>query len=270
MTAKPWGLLGRPYLDLSPFLDAAKVAALDREILGGLAEVETGATGATLKWMGVVAPWMRHDGHRDAMEAIRAMDADDFEQFVALGDADVDLGQQATLEFGDETDQPFTAAQVRLLLFRHGVYFPWKVCHHLLENDRWEDKHSGAGKDFSDEAREHFPQTVAFVESLPFVEMGRCVIFGLMPGDHAPLHRDTEPGALQVAQSITFAPRPGKRLYLQNAPDAEPVIVQAPLYWFNDMDYHGVLADPTFRYSVRVDGVFEPDFVRLLERAARR
>ena len=32
---------------------------------------------------------------------------------------------------------------------------------------------------------------------------------------------------------------------------------------------HGVLADPFFRYSIRVDGVFERDFVRALERAAR-
>jgi hypothetical protein len=27
------------------------------------------------------------------------------------------------------------------------------------------------------------------------------------------------------------------------------------------MDYHGVERDPFFRYSVRVDGIFEPAFV---------
>jgi hypothetical protein len=32
------------------------------------------------------------------------------------------------------------------------------------------------------------------------------------------------------------------------------------------MDYHGVEADPFFRYSVRVDGVFEPAFMRALRR----
>ena len=40
-------------------------------------------------------------------------------------------------------------------------------------------------------------------------------------------------------------------------------------YWFNDADYHGVLADPFFRYSFRVDGTFTPEFVAGLERAER-
>ena len=31
-------------------------------------------------------------------------------------------------------------------------------------------------------------------------------------------------------------------------------------YWFNDHDYHGVLPDPFFRYSIRVDGVFTREF----------
>jgi Rieske 2Fe-2S family protein len=32
------------------------------------------------------------------------------------------------------------------------------------------------------------------------------------------------------------------------------------------MDYHGVMADPFFRYSLRIDGVFDPAFVRELSR----
>ena len=153
---------------------------------------------------------------------------------------------------------------------RHGAYFPWKCCYHLLANERWEDKHSGDGKGFTDEVLEHFPHTVEFIRTLPFTEIGRAVIFGLEANDHAPLHRDTEPGqALGVAQSINFAPRPGKRFYLQNAPEDPRTVVSAPAYWFNDMDYHGVLADPFFRYSLRVDGVFDPAFVRELERRVR-
>jgi hypothetical protein len=36
------------------------------------------------------------------------------------------------------------------------------------------------------------------------------------------------------------------------------------------MDYHGVLADPQFRYSLRIDGTFEPGFVEMLQdRVAR-
>ena len=269
MSARPWGIFGEAFLDLSGVIDTSCFPALDRELTLGLARVETEGTGATLKWMGVVAPWARDDGCRDAMEAVRAMTDEEFADFVGLGDDPAEVDRAAA--FGDETDRTFTRAQQRLLTTRHGVYFPWKSCYHLLANDRWEDKHSGAGKAFSAEARAVFPQTVAFVESLPFTEIGRCVLFGVEAHDHAPLHRDTEPGAaLAVAQSINFAPRPGKRFYLQNSPDAEPLVVDRPIYWFNDMDYHGVLADPFFRYSLRVDGVFAPAFVRDLQRRARR
>ena len=272
MNTKLWGLFGEPFLDLAEWIDTACFGALDREITRGLAQVETRGTGATLKWMGVVAPWMMDDGHRDAMDAIRAMSGEDYRDFIALGDDPraADPAQRDAIDFGDETDRPFTRAQERLLECRHGVYFPWRFSYHFIENDRWEDKHSGEGKTFSDEALAHFPNTCDFVRSLPFTEIGRCVLFGIGPHDHAPLHRDSEPGSsLEVAQSINFAPRPGKRFYLQNSPESEPLVIDRPVYWFNDMDYHGVLADPFFRYSVRVDGVFEPAFVRDVERRTR-
>ena len=151
------------------------------------------------------------------------------------------------------------------LKYRYGVYFPWKVCYHFLENDRWEDKHSGDGKDFEEEARRVFPKTVAFIESLPFKEIGRCVLFGVEANDHAPAHRDSEPGkALSIAQSISFEPRGGKRFYVCDPEGENKTIVEAPIYWFNDMDYHGVEPDPFFRYSIRVDGVFEDDFLELI------
>jgi Rieske 2Fe-2S family protein len=162
-------------------------------------------------------------------------------------------------------------AQMRYLSFRHGVYFPWKVCYHLLENDRWEDKHSGSGKDWDAHALAQLPKTVAFIKNLPFKEIGRAVLFGLEPNDHAPAHRDTEPGsALAIPQSINFDPRGDKGLYLKDADGGSHTTVNAPIYWFNDMDYHGVLAAPRFRYSIRVDGVFEPAFVKKLEAAHAR
>lgn len=268
-----WGLFGQPYCDLSDVLDLAPLDAIDAEVSRGLAQVETRYTGGTLKWMGVVAPWAMDDGYPDAMHVIEELPDDELETLVSLADdpASIDLSDRAGLRFGDETEHPFNRAQERWLSYRHGVYFPWKACYHLLENDRWEDKHSGAGKGFGDEAREVFPETVRFLESLPFTEIGRAVIFGLEPNDHAPLHRDTEPGAaLKVAQSISLCPRGDKRFYLQNDERDEPLVVGARAYWFNDMDYHGVLDDPFFRYSIRVDGVFAPGFVERLRDGAAR
>ena len=276
------GIFGRPYADLSGLIDTSAFPAMHREITRGLARVDTSYTGGTLKWMGVCAPWVQGDGYRDAMHVIRAMSQDEVAELAALADDDaapIDTRDPA-LAFGDETDHPFSMAQMRFLEQRHGVYFPWKVCYHLLENDRWEDKHSGEGKGFADEAREIFPETVAFIESLPLLEIGRVVVFGLLANDHAPAHRDSEPGkALAIAQSISFEPSRlttsgeprHKRFYLRAPDGSNEVVVESPIYWFNDMDWHGVHADPFFRYSVRVDGMFDPGFLdRIRRETARR
>jgi hypothetical protein len=273
MSGRIWGIHGEPYADLESFVDVGALEALDTEITRGLARVETSYTGGTLKWMGVVAPWARDDAYLDAMEVIEELDDTELATLFSLADdpSQLDWDKRRELTFGDETKNPLNRAQMRWLAYRHRVYFPWKVCYHLLENDRWEDKHSGSGKRFEDEAREVFPETVRFIEALPFVEIGRVVIFGLEPNDHAPLHRDTEPGeALSVAQSISLCPRGEKRFFLQNAEDDEPLVVSSRAYWFNDMDYHGVLSDPIFRYSIRIDGTFEPSFADALAKRARK
>ena len=272
MSPRIWGVFGRPFVDVSPLVDTSCFPDLDREITRGLVEVETRPTGGSLKWMGVVAPWQMDDGCRDLMDAVRAMSDAELADLVALADdpGSIDLARRDELAFGDETDHPLNAAQARLLAVRHGVYFPWSTSYHFVENHRWEDKHSGAGKSVGEEAARVFPRTVSFLGSLPFREIGRAVLFGLDANDHAPFHRDTEPGRGGVAQSLSFAPRPGKRFALKNGADDPATIVDAPVYWFNDMDYHGVLPDPFFRYSIRVDGVLEPAFVREVERLARR
>ena len=268
------GMFGKPYVDLSDVIDISGFRAMDREITRGLAEVDVSYTGGSLKWMGVCAPWVASEKHYpDYMHVISKMGRDDFVDFLALGDEEVrelDPGEQEKLAFGDETDHPLTKEQMLFLKYRFGVYFPWKVCYHLLENDKWEDKHSGAGKTFLEEARRVFPKTVAFVESLPFTEIGRVVLFGIEANDHAPLHRDSEPGkALTIAQSISFCPGHGrapKRFYLATPDGSDELTVESAIYWFNDMDWHGVHDDPWFRYSIRVDGVFEPSFLAKLRR----
>jgi hypothetical protein len=107
-----------------------------------------------------------------------------------------------------------------------------------------------------------FPRTVAFVQGLPFREIGRCNIMGLEPNDHGTVHRDGDPAVkTEVDHFITFCPGGGKRLFLWCEETRTEYPIDRRAYWFNDSDYHGVEAAPWFRYSVRVDGVFEEDFV---------
>jgi hypothetical protein len=267
------GIWGQPYIDLKAHIDTTCFAELHEEIVFALSRVEVSYTGGSLKWMNVVAPWVQSDPYVDYGHVIEGFSKDEFVKFVSLApdSAIFDVERRAEYRFGDETDHPLSREQMLYLKYKYGVYFPWKACYHLVENDRWEDKHSGAGKGFSEEALRELPQTVAFIRRLPFREIGRCVIFGVEANDHAPLHRDSEPGqALQIAQSISFDPRGNKRFVLSGRDGGSVTPVETSIYWFNDMDYHGVLADPFFRYSVRVDGVFDPSFVaRLLELESR-
>jgi hypothetical protein len=137
----------------------------------------------------------------------------------------------------------------------------------MIPNRYWDEKSSSAGKDFTRLARTFFPKTVAFVRSLPFVEIGRCNVMGLSAHDHGTVHRDGVPEEKPKADHfVTICPAGNKRLFLWDEEKHEKVNVTGRAYWFNDSDYHGVEADPFFRYSIRVDGVFEPDFLAALER----
>lgn len=263
------GIWGRPYIDLRRDIDTSCFAELDDEIAYGLAQVDVSRTGGSLKQMGVVAPWVHDDPYVDYGHVLASLPQSELRRFVSLAEdpSIFDPDRLRDYQFGDETENPLSLAQIRYLAYRHDVYFPWSACYHLLHDERWEDKHSGRGKDFTAEAKALFPKTVAFVKSLPFSEIGRVVIFGLEASHHAPLHRDSEPGRdLTIAQSISFSPRGNKRLYLVDPDGGSRTIVRSPIYWFNDMDYHGVLPDPFFRYSVRVDGVFNPAWIKRLAR----
>jgi hypothetical protein len=260
-------LLGRPYVDLEPYVDLDALAALDDEICAGLACVPTDYTGGSHRSMGIVPPSAADDAGGDYGEAIAAMSRAELADFLALSDTPeaFDLDRRDEYEFGEEREHPLSRRQMRYLEYRHGVYFPWKVFYELMPNLRWEERARADGKAFTDEARRVFPRTVAFIERLPLAHVGRCNILGLQSHDHGTVHRDGEDES-KVGHFITLCPRGDKRLFLWDEEHRARVPVRGRAYWFDDRNYHGVAADPYFRYSIRVDGVFRPDFLAALER----
>src|SRR5208282_1684360 len=144
------GIWGEPYIDLAPFIDTSSFGEMHEEIVYALSRLDVSYTGGSLKWMGVVAPWAVGDPYVDYGQVIDGFSRDEFVRFVSLASDPglFDVERQREYRFGDETDHPLSKEQVLFLKYKYGVYFPWKACYHLLENDRWEDKHDGAGKDF--------------------------------------------------------------------------------------------------------------------------
>ena len=116
----------------------------------------------------------------------------------------------------------------------------------LRPNLAWEERASGDGKAFTEEARRVFPRTVALIERLPFALLGRCNLLGLQSNDHGTIHRDGEDEE-EVGHFITLCPRADKRLFLWDEDERRSVPVGGRAYWFDDRNYHGVAADPFFR-----------------------
>ncbi len=259
-------IFNRPYVDLEPYLDLAELTALDDEICLGLAQVAVDYTGGSHRWMGITPANHDDESYVDYGQVIERLSASEFVAFVSLSDTPHEFAveRRAEYEFGEERDWPLSRRQMLYLKYKHGVYFPWKVYYELMPNGKWGEKSSAAGKEFTVEARAHFPRTIAFVQKLPFVEIGRCNLLGLEANDHGTVHRDGEPDKQTVDHFITLCPRGNKRLFLWDEEKEREVAVNGRAYWFDDTNYHGVAADPFFRYSLRVDGVFDAEFYRRL------
>ena len=264
------GIWERPWIDLEPFVDTSRFAEVAEELSYGLSQVEVSYTGGSHKWMEIVPPSLADTPYVDYGQVISRMSRDEFARFVSLAEAPscFDLDRQSEYAFGEEREHPLSRRQMRWLEYRYGVYFPWKVFYELIPTRGWDDKSTGAGKAFTPEAEEHFPALVALVKSLPFAQIGRCNIMGLMPNDHGTVHHDrSHEGKVAADHFISICPRGDKRLFLWDEQGRRKVEIRSRAYWFNDSDYHGVEPDPFFRYSVRVDGFFRPELLQHLRRA---
>ncbi|WP_437682212.1 hypothetical protein [Sorangium sp. So ce131] len=265
------GIFARPYIDLEPYLDLAPLGEIHEEICLGLTQVPIDYTGGSHRAMGIMPPSRLGEALADYGEVIRGLSEAEFLTFQRLSDdpSAIDPSARTALEFGEERDIPLSRRQMLWLKFRHGVYFPWKVYVELIPNRTWSEKSRSEGKDFTRLARSFFPKTIAYVKSLPFASIGRCNIMGLEANDHGTVHRDGEGDQPEPDHFITLCPAGDKRLFLWDERARRKTVVAGRAYWFNDHDYHGVEAAPFFRYSLRVDGVFTPQFLEALRRDAR-
>ncbi len=267
------GIWGKPYLCLDTVLDLGPLDDLAEEIALGLTKVPLAYTGGSHRSMGIVPGAFLESAGVDYGEAIARMGDRDFATLASLAEdpALFAKADRTIFDFGEEREFALSHRQMLWLKVRFGVYFPWKAYVEFIPNRSWGEKSSSEGKTFTRIARTVFPKTVAFVESLPFSEIGRCNLMGLESNDHGTVHRDGEPEDQVLPDHfITFCPgAQKKRLFLWNDSNKTKTSVEGRSYWFNDFDYHGVEADPYFRYSIRVDGVFREDFLERLRLLAR-
>ena len=258
-----------PYVPLDRFVDTSAFEGIHDEVCLALSQISVDYTGGSHRSMGIMPASRTEDALVDYGEVIRGLSAEAFETFRSLADdpRSIDPSRREELEFGEEREHLLSRRQMLWLKTRHRVYFPWKAYVELIPNRYWGDKSSADGKDFTRIAKTFFPKTVAFAKSLPFLHIGRCNVMGLEANDHGTVHRDGAPEEQETPEHfITVCPAGDKRLFLWDEETKQKTPISGRAYWFNDFDYHGVDADPFFRYSIRIDGVFRPDFLDMLRR----
>ncbi len=264
------GIFEKPFIDLEPSLELGNLESIHDEICLAFAQVPADYTGGSHRSMGIMPESRKSEALVDYGEVIRAMSDVEFLTFRSLSDNPdaIDPHERANLTYGEERDVALSRRQMLWLKVKYGVYFPWKAYVELIPNHRWTDKSSGEGKAFTKRARAFFPKTIALIEKLPFKEIGRANVMGLEAHDHGTVHRDGDPDEQDAPdQFITICPTKNKRLYLWDESSKTKTQISSRAYWFNDFDYHGVEPDPFFRYSLRVDGVFEETFLEKIRSA---
>jgi hypothetical protein len=259
------GVLGHPIFDLEPFLDLGPLEAIHDEACIGLAKIkDVEYTGGSHRSMGIMPDARAAEALVDYGEIMAEMSDDEFMVLGALGDNPSlwDPQKRGEFTYGEERDLLLNRVQMRWLEVRYGVYFPWKTYAELMPGGRWDDKANPKGKAFTREAQLLFPKTIAYIKSLPFSSIGSVKLLGVSPNDHGTVHRDRDgKKAEHVDHFVTLCPKKNKRLFVYDADTNETHEASTRAYWFNDADYHGVAADPFFRYSIRIDGTFKPEFL---------
>jgi hypothetical protein len=261
------GLYGHPYLCLDDVLcefgvSSEDVQALHSEIAMAYATLPVDYTGGSHLSMGIVPPSQVQAAGIDYGHAIAQLTEEQWHTFVSLAEDPTAYEGVDRSDVGEERSAPLSRRQMWWLKAFAGVYFPWQGYLELMPNHRWEDKDNPHGKRFTRLAQQVLPRTLQLVQRLPFVHIGRCNLMGLDAHHHGTVHRDGNPEEqTAAAEFITLNPSPlRKRLFVWDERSQTDVVVKGTAVWFNDFDHHGVHADPHFRYSLRVDGVFRDDF----------
>jgi len=142
----------------------------------------------------------------------------------------------------------------KYLFFKHKTLLPWFFVLDLKPNTFFgRDIDSGPWSSII----EQLPYTKQCIESLPFEQIGRVVIYGSWPEASVPCHRDWIPDGV-FHHHINLNPGGYRPVYIYDpTTDTKHYLPEDhKLYAYQTTDYHGVDPLPHFSYTIRVDGVY--------------
>lgn len=105
---------------------------------------------------------------------------------------------------------------------------------------------------------ELFPKLMAWIEQLPFTQYGRVFIIFDDEQSDEPIHK----GPVPYQEFFWLRTNPEKRFFMYDETEQQEHDITSAVAWFDQARYHGAATPPkgSLQWSLRVDGVFTPDF----------
>jgi hypothetical protein len=104
----------------------------------------------------------------------------------------------------------------------------------------------------------YFPKLMKYIETLPFKSIGRILFFTTYPNAPICTHRDSIIAEHKDHNINLFFTGGDRSSFIWDSVNNDKIYLEkgARSYFFNNRDYHGVDAEPKFRYTLRIDGTF--------------
>jgi hypothetical protein len=171
--------------------------------------------------------------------------------------------RKAIKEVADLSPGNELSAIYKYCYFALGAVIPWFFALYLKHSNFSQKTNSSAH--WSDSAK-LFPNIINYVETLPFKHIGRILFFTTYPNAGVAIHRDSIVTEHKDHNINLFFDGGWRPSFVWDEVNKEKIYLEkgAKSYFFNNRDYHGVDAEPRFRYTLRIDGTFTDELCEKL------
>ena len=246
------GLFHKPIVSMDQYIDHSHDEVLHLEVCKGLALCNDFKMG--MVYGGLPPEEVARFGNHDCWtEMLHNLDVYD----------PTGVHKKALEELSKTAENP-QQAMYKYAYFAMGAVIPWFFACYLKKND-----FATKTKDIGEwtENAQYFPNVVKYLESLPFKEIGRVLLFTTYPNAGVAIHRDSIVTDHKDHNINLFFAGGWRPSFVWDEVKKEKIYLEkdARSYYFNNRDYHGVDPEPVFRYTLRVDGTFTDEMCEKLK-----
>lgn len=146
----------------------------------------------------------------------------------------------------------------KYMYYSMGANIPWFFAYYL-KSQHFSNKLTEPEVKWTDEALKYFPKVIEYIETLPFKVIGRVLFFTTYPNVGVTAHRDYYVQSHKDQNINLFFDGGWRPSFIWDDIENKKIYLESnsTSYFFNNRDYHGVDPEPNFRYTLRVDGIFE-------------